>query len=65
MAFAWDYLDAEGTAVGRSEVFPERLAAEDWMGGAWEELLERGIEQVALVDLDPDRRIYRMGLRAS
>ena len=32
------------------------------MGDAWEELLERGIRDVELVDLARDARIYRMGL---
>ena len=63
MAFAWDYLDAGGEPVGRSEAFPDRDAAEAWMGEAWEELLAQGVEEAALVDLERDRRIYRMGLR--
>jgi hypothetical protein len=63
VGFVWEYLGAGGRAAGRSELFRERQAAEDWMGGAWEELLARGVEEVALVDLDRDRRVYRMGLR--
>jgi len=63
--FVWEYLDVGGTAVGRSTPFSERDAAEEWMGQAWEDLLERGIEEVALVDLARDRRVYRMGLRES
>ena len=63
MGFVWDYLEARGASAGRSEVFDEREAAEDWMGRAWGELLARGVEEVALVDLDRDRRLYRMGLR--
>ena len=62
MSFAWDYLDAGGTTVGRSEPFAGREDAEAWMGDAWEELLEQGIREVALVDLARDARIYRMGL---
>jgi hypothetical protein len=60
--FAWDYLDADGADVGRSETFAGREAAEEWMGEAWEDLLERGIEEVALIDLDRGNRVYRMGL---
>jgi len=60
--FAWDYLDAGGAAVGRSEVFAGRDEAEEWMGQAWEDLRERGVEEVSLVDLERDRRVYRMGL---
>jgi hypothetical protein len=32
------------------------------MATAWEELLERGYVQAALVDVDRDRRLYVMGL---
>ena len=63
VAFAWDYLDAGGSALGRSGVFEERDQAEAWMGDAWGDLLERGVEEVALVDLGRGRRVYRMGLR--
>jgi hypothetical protein len=61
--FTWRYLDASGEETGRSESFPDRDAAEAWMGGAWEELLEVGYEEVALHDEERDRRVYRMGLR--
>ena len=64
MPFAWAYLDAEGREAGRSEAFDDRQGAEDWMGGAWEDLLEQGHEQVELLDLDGGRSLYRMGLRA-
>ena len=62
MSYAWDYLDADGEGVGRSETFPSREEAEGWMGDAWEELLGRGIREVALVDLGRDVPLYRMGL---
>ncbi len=61
--FAWRYLDARGGEAGESQPFPDREAAESWMGEAWEELLARGVEEVALVDLDSGRTLYRMGLR--
>ena len=60
--FAWDYLDAGGTSVGRSEVFAARDEAEAWLGLSWEDLLERGVEEVALVDVERGERVYRMGL---
>jgi hypothetical protein len=50
VTYTWAYLDEAGEEVGRSAAFPEREAAEDWMGQAWQDLLERGIEQVALED---------------
>lgn len=62
MTFSWTYLDGEGREIGRSDAFSERQAAEDWMGQAWEDLLEHGIEEVALQDDERGKRIYRMGL---
>ena len=64
-AFTWTYLDEAGEEVGRSEGFADREAAEDWMGQAWQDLLERGVEQVALEDGERGSRVYRMGLRES
>lgn len=63
MSFAWTYLDDAGEEVGRSGSFPGRDAAEEWMGESWEDLLERGVEEVALEDEERGRRLYRMGLR--
>ena len=63
MAFAWTYLDAGSRTTGASETFDDRDSAEEWMGRAWQELLDAGVEKVALVDLERDRTIYRMGLR--
>ena len=63
MSYTWSYLDEAGEEVGRSEVFEDRQAAEDWMGQCWQDLLERGVEQVALEDGERSSRVYRMGLR--
>ena len=60
--FTWRYLNEAGDERGRSEPFPDREAAEAWMGEAWEDLLEAGHAEVALHDDDRDTRIYRMGL---
>jgi hypothetical protein len=62
--YDWTYLDDVGNEVGRSERFADPEAAEDWMGAAWPDLAERGVEQVELVDRSRDRRVYRMGLDA-
>jgi hypothetical protein len=62
MPFAWAYLDEGGSEAGRSDPFPDREAAEEWMGTAWEDLLEHGHHEVELLDLERDRRVYRMGL---
>jgi hypothetical protein len=63
VGFSWTYLDDSGEDVGTSEQFEDREAAEDWMGQCWQDLLERGIEEVVLMDRERDRRVYRMGLR--
>lgn len=61
---AWRFLDPAGTEVGRSESFSDRGAAETWMAASWPELLERGIEEVALLD-EADGELYRMALSGS
>ena len=61
----WGYLDAEGGQVGESEPFEDRESAEAWMGQAWADLLDRGVEEVVLRDRDRGRTLYRMGLRES
>jgi hypothetical protein len=63
VGFRWSYLDVEGRDIGRSEPFAERAGAEEWLGEAWPELVERGVEEVALLDEDAGRTLYRMGLR--
>lgn len=63
MAVTWRYEDADGRDVGGSDPFPDRVAAEEWMGEAWARLLERGVERVVLIE--DGRRSYRMGLRAT
>ncbi|MCP2344477.1 hypothetical protein [Nonomuraea roseoviolacea] len=45
------------------EVFPSQADAESWLGENWRDLLESGVEQVAL--LDEDRVEYQgLSLRA-
>ena len=61
MSVRWRYLDAAGGKMGTSATFDHRDAAEEWLGGAWRQLLQRGIEEVELVE--GDRILYRMGLR--
>ena len=62
VSFTWSYLDHAGEEVGRSEAFADREAAEEWMGSCWQDLLERGVEQVGLEDGERGSRLYRMGL---
>lgn len=63
MPVTWRYEDGDGREVGASDPFPDRASAEEWMGEAWAELLDRGVERVVLLE-DGERR-YRMGLRAT
>jgi hypothetical protein len=63
LTFAWRYIGPDGEDRGRSDPFPDREAAEAWIGDSWSELLERGVEQVALEE--DGSEAYRMGLRPS
>jgi hypothetical protein len=60
--FDWTYLDDGGNEIGRSVRFDDPEAAEDWIGTAWRDLAEQGIQHVELVDRSRERRVYRMGL---
>ena len=62
MTFTWQYEDAAGAVVGTSEEFDQRGDAESWIGTAFEDLLEDGVEQVRL--LEEGAEVYGpMGLR--
>ncbi|WP_083958107.1 hypothetical protein [Herbidospora mongoliensis] len=66
MTWRWRYENANGGEVSAAElsreVFPSQADAESWLGEAWRELLESGVEQVTL--LDGDRVEYKgMSLR--
>jgi hypothetical protein len=63
--FVWRYLDARGTETGTSEAFEDESSAEAWLSGGWEELLERGVEAVELVEAEAGSGEvrYRMELR--
>jgi len=56
MTWRWRYENANGDEVANPplprEVFPSQADAESWLGENWHELLEAGIEQVALLDED-------------
>jgi hypothetical protein len=62
--FGWTYLDGSGGELGRSPRFDDAEAAEEWIGSSWRDLLDNGIEEVALVDDVRGRTLYRMGLGA-
>ena len=50
MAWTWVYESASGIEAGRSEPFESRGDAESWVGEAYGELLEQGVDQVRLLD---------------
>ena len=62
--FAWTYLDASGEELGASHGFADAESAEEWMSASWQDLVEQGIQEVALHDHTRGRRVYRMGLGA-
>lgn len=63
--FVWRYLDVGGAETGGSEPFEDQDAAEAWLAGSWQELFDRGVETVELVEVDAGEGgvRYRMGLR--
>jgi hypothetical protein len=62
--FSWTFIDGAGNEVGNSSTFTDSVDAEDWIGTAWRDLIERGVEEVVLLDRQRGRRLYRMGLDA-
>jgi hypothetical protein len=60
--FSWRYVDGSGSDAGTSESFAGRDEAETWLGDAWRELLERGVHEVELIDVNQNVALYRMSL---
>jgi hypothetical protein len=50
MTWTWAFESSAGDVVGRSEIFESRSDAESWVGEAFGELLEDGVDQVRLFD---------------
>jgi hypothetical protein len=50
MTWTWTLETADGEVTGRSETFESRGDAESWVGEAFGELLEQGVDQVRLFD---------------
>lgn len=65
MDYRWRYQDAHGRdATGPDIVFTDQTEAEEWLSGAWSELLDSGVEQVTL--LHTEAEVYGpMGLRSA
>ena len=62
--YAWRYLSEDGGELGASERFTDRDSAESWIGETWADLLERGVDQVVLMDEAAGRHVFRMGRQA-
>ena len=62
MAWIWQFEKADGSNVGASEPFESRSDAESWVGEAFEDLLEEGVDQVRLFE-DAREAYGPMGLR--
>jgi hypothetical protein len=54
MTWTWTLETADGEVTGRSEPFESRSDAESWVGEAFGELLEQGVDQVRLFDGDAE-----------
>jgi hypothetical protein len=54
MSWTWTLEDSFGEVKGRSEEFESRGDAESWVGEAFGELLEQGIDQVRLFDAETE-----------
>lgn len=50
MSWTWTLEKADGTVTGRSEKFESRGDAESWVGEAFGDLLDQGVDQVRLFD---------------
>ena len=52
MAWTWRYERSDGSAVTNavSQAFPTQADAETWIGEAWRELLDSGVDQVTLLE---------------
>ena len=57
----WRYLQEDGAPAGESAWFEGRSAAESWLSGTWQDLLDQGVATVAMVDR-ADVEAYRMRL---
>jgi hypothetical protein len=54
MTWTWTFESASGESVGKSETFDSRSDAESWVGEAFADLIEQGVDQVRLFDGDTE-----------
>ena len=60
MSWSWRYEKSDGTTTtgpsSADQSFPTQSDAETWIGEAWRELLDSGVDQVVL--LEEERVVY-------
>jgi len=56
MSWTWKLETADANVVGTSEEFESRSDAESWVGEAFSDLLDDGVDQVRL--FDGDKEVY-------
>ncbi len=58
MTWHWRFETTDGTTVERAggDRFPSQADAESWVGEAWQELVDDGVDAVTL--LEDDRVVY-------
>ncbi|MBK5217397.1 MAG: hypothetical protein JJE02_07425 [Propionibacteriales bacterium] len=62
MAWIWQFEKTDGSNVGASQSFESRSDAESWVGEAFEDLIDDGVDQVRLFE-DAREAYGPMGLR--
>ncbi len=62
--FVWRYFSVTEATGQTSEPLIDRAAAEAWLAANWEDLSDRGIEEVELTDRTTGEVVYRMTLAA-
>ena len=50
VTWTWTFETSSGDVTGRSETFESRGDAESWVGEAFGDLVEQGVDQVRLFD---------------
>jgi hypothetical protein len=60
VSYSWRFEKTDGSPASGDELpgerFPTQADAESWIGEAWRELLDQGVDQVTL--LEGDRTVY-------
>jgi len=59
MAWTWSYDSARECTADPSPEFPTQSDAESWIGESWRELLDAGVDTVALLE---DGRVVYSGM---